>query len=60
MLRKPGNRSAWCEALTWLSHGMQTDMGSDKAPRPAEDGARAISWAYLSPKVRSDPRRELT
>ena len=22
------------------------------APRPVEDGARAIAWAYLSPKVR--------
>ena len=31
----------------------QTDMGGDTATRAAEDGAKAIAWAYLSPKVRS-------
>jgi len=31
---------------------MQTDMGTQDAPRPAEDGAKAISWAYTSSKAR--------
>ncbi len=32
----------------------QTDMGGDIAPRSVEDGARAIAWGYLSPKVQRD------
>ena len=30
----------------------QTDMGTENAPRPAEDGAKAISWAFTSSKAR--------
>ena len=36
----------------WFCHA-QTDMGGDMATRSAEDGAKAIVWAYLSPKVRA-------
>jgi hypothetical protein len=36
----------------------QTEMGGDTATRAAEDGAKAIAWAYISPKVRrSEPCR---
>jgi len=30
----------------------RTDMGTQHAPRPAEDGARAIAWAFTSSKAR--------
>ena len=38
-------------SFTFQLRPVQTDMGGDTATRSAEDGAKAIAWAYLSPKV---------